>query len=298
MNKLQENSNKSIREAFGETLVKIASTNKLIYVISMDLASPLCITNFAKEYPDRFIECGISEANAASFAAGLAKTGKIVFLCSFACFSPAINWAQIRQSICENDLNVKIVGSHAGLLSGNLGASHQMLEDVSLMRTLPKMEVFAPLDAYEIETILPAIIASPNPSYLRLVRAATPSLEPQTFTIGKSNILQIGDKLTIIGYGPVMFEAFKVKDAEIINCSSIKPLDTKTILKSVAKTKNVIVIEDHQKNGGLGEAVASLILGNGINCTFKHIAVDNQFGQSGRPEELYKHYGLNLDKYV
>lgn len=298
MNKPLPNSNKSIRETFGETLIKIAKTNNSIYVVSMDLASPLSITNFAKEFPDRFIECGISEANAASFAAGLAKTGKTVFLCSFACFSPAINWAQIRQSICENNANVKIIGSHAGLLSGNLGASHQMLEDIALMRSLPKMEVFSPLDAYEIETMLPIIAASPSPSYLRLVRAVTPALKPQPFSIGKANILQTGDKITIAGHGPVLFEAFKIPDAEIINCSSIKPLDEKTILKSVEKTKNIIVIEDHQKNGGLGEAIASLILTNGINCKFKHIAVDNQFGQSGKPEELYKHYGLNLDKYV
>lgn len=298
MNKPQENSNKSIREAFGEALVKLARTNDKVYVVSMDLASPLCLTNYALEFPDRFIECGVAEANAAAVAAGLAKTGKTVFLCSFACFSPAINWAQIRQSICENDCNVKIVGSHAGLLSGNLGVSHQMLEDVALMRVLPKMEVFAPLDAYEIESLLPVVAVSPSPSYIRLVRASTPSLEPQPFAIGKANILQTGKKITIIGYGPILFKAYKVKDAEIINCSSIKPLDEKTILKSIEKTKNVIVIEDHQKNGGLGEAVASLILSQGIKCKFKHIAVDNQFGQSGQPEELYQHYKLNLDNYV
>lgn len=298
MNKPLENSNKSIREAFGEALVKLARTNDKIYVVSMDLASPLCITNFAREFPDRFIECGISEAHAAAFAAGLAKTGKIVFLCSFACFSPAINWAQIRQSICENDCNVKIVGSHAGLLSGNLGASHQMLEDVALMRVLPKMEVFAPVDAYEIESLLPVVAKSSSPSYIRLVRASTPSLEPQPFAIGKANILQTGNKITVLGYGPILLEAFKIKDAEIINCSSIKPLDEKTILKSVEKTKNLIVIEDHQKNGGLGEAITSLILSKGINCKFRHIAVDNQFGQSGQPEELFKHYQLTLDKYV
>jgi transketolase len=294
MNKPEENSNKSIRQAFGETLLKLARENQNIYVVSMDLASSLSITKFATEFPNRFIECGIAESHAASFSAGLAKTGKIVFLCSFACFSPAINWAQIRQSICQNNCNVKIIGSHAGLLSGKLGASHQMLEDVALMRSLPNLEVFAPLDALEIETMLPCITSSPNPSYIRLVRPDTPIFPQDNFQIAKANILQTGDKITIAGYGPVLFEAFKIKNAEIINCSSIKPLDEETILKSVTKTKNLIVIEDHQKNGGLGEAIASLILKNDINCQFKHIAVDNQFGQSGEPSELYKFYGLEL----
>jgi len=294
MNKPVENSNLPIREAFGEALLKLARTNQNIYVVSMDLASPLSITKFAAEFPDRFVECGVAEANAACVAAGLAKTGKTVFLCSFACFSPAINWAQIRQSICENNCNVKIIGSHAGLLSGKLGVSHQMLEDVALMRTLPNMEVFAPLDAYEIESMLPVIALSTTPSYIRLIRPSTPSLAPQAFTIGKANVLQSGDAVTILGYGPALFEAFKIKDAEIINCSSIKPFDETTILSSVNKTKNLIVIEDHQKNGGLGQAIAALILEKGIVCKFRHLAVDNQFGQSGDPKELYKFYGLEL----
>jgi len=294
MNKPVENSNLSIREAFGEALLKIARNNPDVYVVSMDLASPLCITNFALEFPDRFIECGVAESNAACVAAGLSKTGKIVFLCSFACFSPAINWAQIRQSICENNCPVKIVGSHAGLLTGSLGVSHQMLEDITLMRALPNMEVFAPLDAHEIESMLPVIALSATPSYIRLVRPSTPSLAPQAFTIGKANILQSGSTVTVVGYGPVLFEAFNIKDAEIINCSSIKPFDKDTILKSVKKTKNLIVIEDHQKNGGLGEAIASFILTKGIKCKFKHVAVDNQFGQSGNPSELYSFYKLHL----
>lgn len=294
MNKPSPNSNKSMRQAFGETLLTLARTNPNIYVVSMDLASSLSIDKFAAEFPDRFIECGITESHAASFAAGLAKTGKTVFLCSFACFSPAINWAQIRQSICENELNVKIVGSHAGLLSGRLGASHQMLEDIALMRTLPKMEVFAPLDANEIETMLPLVAASSSPSYIRLVRPDTPTFSQPNFQIGKANILQTGSKITIIGYGPVLFEALKIEDAEIINCSSIKPLDEKTIIESVKKTKNLLIIEDHQKNCGLGEAIASLILNQKIDCQFRHIAIDNQFGQSGDPADLYKFYGLDL----
>jgi len=284
----------SMKQILGDTLVQLAKNNKNLYVVSIDLKSSLCLGEFSQKYPSRFIECGIAENNAAGVAAGLAKTGKTVFLCSFACFSPAINWATIKQSICYNNANVKIVGTHAGLLSGNLGATHQMLEDIAIMRTLPNMEVFAPLDAFETKKIITTVSRSKVPSYIRLVRPETPIFfdDKCSFTIGKSNIIQSGDKLTIIGYGPVLFDALKIKSAEIINCSSIKPLDEKTILKSVQKTKNIIVIEDHQKNGGLGEAIASLILSNDLKCQFKHIAVDNQFGRSGKPEELYKLYKL------
>lgn len=284
----------SMKQTLGDTLVKLAKINKNIYVVSMDLKSSLCLGEFSQKYPTRFIECGIAENNAAGVAAGLAKTGKTVFLCSFACFSPAINWATIKQSICYNNANVKIIGTHGGLLSGNLGATHQMLEDIAIMRTLPNMEVFAPLDAVETEKIITTVSRSKTPSYIRLVRPETQNFFDNkcSFTIGKSNIIKSGDKLTIIGYGPVLLDTLKIKSAEIINCSSIKPLDEKTILKSIQKTKNVTVIEDHQKNGGLGEAIASLILTNGISCQFRHIAVDNQFGRSGKPEELYKFYKL------
>ncbi|HPD44827.1 MAG TPA: transketolase C-terminal domain-containing protein [Candidatus Woesebacteria bacterium] len=296
MKKPEKNLNQSMRKAFGETILKLATINKNLYVVSMDLKSSLSLEEFADVFPDRFIECGLAEANAAGVAAGLAKAGKIVFLCSFACFSPAINWAQIRQSICENNCPVKIIGSHAGLLSGNLGASHQMLEDVALMRVLPHMEVFAPLDANEVRSLIPVVYQSPSPAYIRLVRPETPVYSSQPFTIGKSNVLQMGNQITIVGYGPILFQAFNFKEAEIINCSSLKPLDEETILKSVRKTKKIIVLEDHQQNGGLGEAIAILILKAGIKCNFRHLAVHDRFGQSGNPEELYNFYGLHLDR--
>ncbi|MDD2483072.1 MAG: transketolase C-terminal domain-containing protein [Candidatus Shapirobacteria bacterium] len=300
----------SIRQSFGETLCKLAKTNKNIYVVNADLKSPLFLNNFAKKFPHRFIECGVAETNAAGVAAGLAKTGKTVFLTSFACFSPAINWNTIKQSICYNNSNVKIIGSHAGLLSTDLGATHQMLEDISLMRSLPNMEVFSPLDALETTKIIKAVTFSKKPAYIRLVRPSTPNFfDPKLdFTIGKSHRLQSGKDITIIGHGPILEEAFQVQaklnldskykkiSLEIINCSSIKPLDTITILKSVKKTGRLICLEDHQQNGGLGEVVASLILSNNISCKFIHLAVDNKFGRSAKTyQELYDYYGIGIN---
>ena len=303
----------SIRQSFGDTLVKLAKTNKNIYVVSCDLKSSLFLNDFAKKFPQRFIECGVAETNAAGVAAGLAKTGKTVFLTSFACFSPAINWNTIMQSICYNNSNVKIIGSHAGLLSTDLGATHQMLEDLSLMRSLPNMEVFSPLDALETTKIIKTIAYSKKPSYVRLVRPTTPNLfdSKLNFTIGKSHILQPGKDITVVGYGPILEEAFQVQaklnlndkykknSLEIINCSSIKPLDTATILKSVKKTGRLIFLEDHQKNGGLGEAVASLILENNLSCKFIHLAVDDSFGRSAKTyQELYNYYGIGVENLL
>lgn len=289
----------SIRRSFGETIFELAKKNKNIYVVNADLKSSLFLNKFADSFPSRFIECGVAESNAASVAAGLAKTGKVVFLCSFACFSPSINWAVIRQSICYNQANVKIIGSHAGLMSTDLGATHQMLEDIALMRSLPNMEVFSPVDAVETVKIIKTVAFSPRPAYVRLVRPLTPLVfNPKLdFVIGKSHILKRGGEVTVLGHGPILANALSLNTSslEVINCSSIKPLDSQTILKSIKKTHRCIVIEDHQKNGGLGEAVAALILTSGVKVKFIHLAVDNKFGQSAKTyEELYNFYGIGV----
>ncbi|MFA5750097.1 MAG: transketolase C-terminal domain-containing protein [Candidatus Shapirobacteria bacterium] len=301
----------SIRQSFGETLFQLAKTNKNIYVVSVDLKSSLFLTKFARKFPRRFIECGVAESNAAAVAAGLAKSGKTVFLCSFACFSPSLNWAVIRQSICYNNLNVKIVGSHAGLMSTDLGATHQMLEDISLMASLPNMEVFSPIDAIETKKITTVLSRSPKPAYLRLVRPSTPIIFDKKFgfTIGKSQILKKGQDITIIGHGPILNQAFEAQSLfllqkpnislEIINCSSIKPLDFDTILKSIKKTGRLICLEDHQKNGGLGQIVASKILSSKYHPQFIHLAVDNQFGRSAKTYlELYDYYGIGIKNLI
>jgi transketolase len=301
----KNNQTTSIRQSFGDTLFELAKTNQNIYVVSMDLKSSLFLTKFAKEFPTRFIECGVAEANAAGVAAGLAKSGKTVFLCSFACFSPAINWAVIRQSICYNNLNVKIVGSHAGLMSTDLGATHQSLEDISLMSALPNMDVFSPIDAVETKKIVTVLVRSPRPSYLRLVRPSTPIIFDKKFgfTIGKSLVLKKGQDITIIGHGPILNEAFEVQSflqlqkpnisLEIINCSSVKPFDFEVITKSIKKTGRLICLEDHQKIGGLGQIVASRILSSKYHPKFIHLGVDNQFGRSAKTyPELYDYYNI------
>ena len=198
-------------------------------------------------------------------------------------------------------------------MSTDLGATHQMLEDLALMRSLPNMEVFSPLDSLETAKIIKTVIFSKKPAYIRLVRPTTLNFfDPKfDFTIGKSHILQPGKDITIIGHGPILEEAFQVQaklnlddkytkvSLEIINCSSIKPLDTTTILKSIKKTGRLICIEDHQKNGGLGEAVASLILSNNLSCKFIHLAVNNSFGRSAKNyQELYNYYGIGVENLL
>lgn len=293
----------SIREAFGQAIFELASDNPNLYVVNADLKSSLFLDKFANKFRSRFIEAGVAENNAAGVAAGLAKSGKIVFLTSFACFSPAINWAVIKQSICYNNLPVCIVGSHAGLLSTDLGATHQMLEDIALMRTLPNMEVFAPLDATETKKITTTLSRNTHPSYLRLVRPSTPDnfSGSRSFTIGKSHILKSGSDITVLGYGPVLTQLFDIRhlSLDIINCSSIKPLDSDTIIKSIKKTGRCLVIEDHQKNGGLGESVASLILSHNLKCKFIHLGINNQFGQSAKDyQTLYNYYGIGPDSII
>lgn len=300
-----------MRQTFGETLYQLAQTNPNIYVVDADLKSALNLDKFARQFPTRFIECGVAESNAAGVAAGLAKTGKTVFLTSFSCFSPAINWNVIKQSICYNLSNVKIVGSHSGLMSTNLGATHQMLEDIALMRSLPNMEVFSPIDSIETEKIVKVLARSRLPAYLRLVRSTTPTIfDPKlNFTIGKSAVLKKGRDVTVIGYGPILYEAFEAQaklnldkpyvSLEIINCSSIKPLDFSTILKSVKKTHRLICLEDHQKNGGLGELVASLILSSNLKCQFIHLGVNDKFGRSAKTyQKLYDYYGIGVNNLI
>lgn len=290
----------SIRQAFADTVLKLAGDNSDLYVVSMDLKSSVCLTKFANKFRSRFIECGIAENNAAGVAAGLAKSGKTVFLVSYACFSPGLNWATIRESICYNRLPVKIIGSHGGLMTGELGGSHQMLEDLALTRSLPNLDVFSPIDAVETGNLITAISNSDKPCYVRLVRPSTPVVSDSRtpFVVGRSQILQAGSDITILGHGPVLIQAIGIKrpSLEIINCSSVKPLDEKTIITSVKKTGRCLIIEDHQKNGGLGEAVASLLLSNNVNCRFVHLAVDDQFGQSARDyKTLFHHYHLDTD---
>jgi len=280
---------KSVRDGFGEGLLQLAQKNLKVVVVSADLASSTRVSQFSRRFPNRFFEIGVAEQNAASVSAGLALGGKTVFLTSFACFSPGLNWGQIRQSICLNNANVVIVGSHAGLATGPDGATHQALEDIAITRCLPKMTIISPIDYTQAKRVVLSLGNNPGPTYLRLARPKTPSLSPaSSFELGKVETLKRGTKATIIGTGPILAyvinsERFKdlLKDIKIVNCHTLKPIDRQAI-KRACSNKKTITLEDHQINGGLGSIVAEIIAEDKINTTLVRIGMNDKFGESAR----------------
>jgi len=287
---------RSTRDGFGKILLRLAAKESRIVVVSADLASSMRVKEFAERYPQRFFEVGVAEQNAAGVAAGLSLEGKVVFLVSFACFSPGLNWGQIRQSICLNNANVKIIGGHGGLATGVDGATHQSLEDIALMRVLPQMKVFVPLDYNQTKKIMGVVVREEGPCYVRLTRPDTAIWDDHPFKMGKAEILKRGSKLTLIGCGPVLAETIvrfkkELRGVEVINCPTIKPLDEKRILVSVRKTKQVITIEDHQKDGGLGSVVAELLAENKVGARLIRFGVEDKFGESARDfHQLWERY--------
>jgi len=257
---------------------------------------------FKNEFPARFVEIGVAEQNLVTVGAGLAAMGKIPFVSSYAAFSPGRNWEQIRTTICLNERAVKIVGSHAGVSVGPDGATHQMLEDIALMRVLPKMVVIVPCDAVEAEKATLAMAEDPRPNYLRLAREASPVITSADapFEIGKAYVLERGTDVTIIACGTMVYQALVAAEklykagieAEVINVPTIKPLDTETILKSVRTTGCVVTAEEGQIAGGLGGAIAEL-LGEEHPVPIIRIGMKDHFGESGEPNELLKHFGLD-----
>lgn len=303
-NKLNNN---STRAGFGEALLDAAKKNPDIVVVSADLAESSRVQGFAQKYPDRFIEVGVAEQNMLGVAAGLALSGKVAVAVSFAVFSPGRSWDQLRISICYSDANVKIIGHHTGLSVGEDGASHQALEDIAITRCLPNLTIVAPADYLEAKKATEAILKINGPVYLRLTRPNTPifTTKQTTFKIGQANILLPGKDITIIAHGPILYEALqavkilaehKIK-AELINCHTIKPLDEKTILKSVQKTGLAITLEDHQKIGGLGSAVAE-ILSQSLPRPLTIMGVKDTFGESGDYQKLWQKYGLGRQHIV
>jgi transketolase len=298
---------KSTRDGFGDALFALAKKDKNIVVVSADLAESTRVWKFAQKYPDRFIEVGVAEQNMMGVAAGLALAGKIPLATSFAVFSPGRNWDQLRVSVCYSKANVKIIGSHTGLGAGEDGASHQALEDIAITRCLPNLVVLVPADYIEAQKALAVAIKHQGPVYLRLTRQNTPifTSAKSTFKIGQANILQKGQDVTLIACGALVYNALQVAkklaaeniSVEVINCHTIKPLDKKTILASVKKTKKVVTLEDHQIHGGLGSAVAELLAEN-YPVPMKIMGVNDTFGESGTPEKLYKKYGLDQENII
>lgn len=291
-----------IRKGFGRGLLEAGKQDENVVAACADLTDSTQMNLFAKEFPERFVEIGVAEQNLVTVGSGLAAMGKIPFVSSYAAFSPGRNWEQIRTTICLNERPVKIVGSHAGVSVGPDGATHQMLEDITLMRVLPKMVVIAPGDSVEAEKATKALAEDKkNPGYLRLAREATPvfTTDKTPFEIGKAYVYAEGSDLTIISTGTMTYQALVAAeklykdgiDVEVVHCPTIKPLDAVTILKSVQKTKAVITAEEGQINGGLGGAVAEL-LGEEFPVLLKRIGMRDHFGESGKPEELLEHFGL------
>lgn len=290
------------RKGFGVGLVQAGEEDEQVVALCADLTDSTQIAPFAEKFPERFIEVGIQEQNMVTVASGMAKMGKIPFTASYAAFSPGRNWEQIRTTIALNNQNVKIVGAHAGLYTGTDGATHQMLEDIALMRVLPNMVVVVPGDSVEAKKATLALAKDKRPGYIRLARDNSPvvTTEATPFEIGRAYVFSPGHDLTIISTGvltPIAMQAAEALfhdgiDVEVVHCPTIKPLDNATILTSVKKTKRVITLEEAQINGGLGGAVAELLSEN-MPVPMVRMGVKDRFGQSGKPEELLEHYGLS-----
>ncbi|MDB5166719.1 MAG: Transketolase, central region [Candidatus Saccharibacteria bacterium] len=289
------------RKGFGRGLKRAGELNANVVAACADLTDSTQISLFKEAFPGRFVEIGIAEQNLVTVGAGLAAMGKIPFVSSYAAFSPGRNWEQIRTTICLNDRPVKIVGAHAGLYTGPDGATHQVLEDIALMRVLPNMVVIVPGDSIEAEKATLAMAADPRPNYLRLARdpSAILTTADTPFEIGKAYVFHEGADVSIIATGTMTahaMEAVKLlaKDgiqAEVVHVPTIKPLDTDTILKSARKTGAVLTIEEAQIIGGLGGAVAEVLAENAPTI-MKRMGVDDQFGESGTPQQLFEKHGL------
>ena len=293
---------KDTRSGFGEGLAELGRTNPNVVALCADLIGSLKMDAFKNENPDRFFQVGIAEANMIGLAAGMTIGGKIPYTGTFANFSTGRVYDQIRQSVAYSGKNVKICASHAGLTLGEDGATHQILEDIGMMRMLPNMTVVVPADFNQTKQATIAIAAHQGPVYLRFGRPVMPIFvkADATFTIGKADVLQQGTDVTIIACGHLVWksiEAIKILAAlgisvELINMHTIKPLDEEAIIKSISKTGCVVTAEEHMRHGGLGDAVAQ-VLSRQLPTPQEYVAVNDSFGESGTPMELMTKYGID-----
>ena len=298
---------KDTRSGFGVGLHELGKKNPNVVALCADLTGSLKMDAFLKDFPERFFQIGIAEANMMGIAAGLTIGGKIPFTGTFANFSTGRVYDQIRQSIAYSGKNVKICASHAGLTLGEDGATHQILEDIGLMKMLPGMVVINPCDFNQTKAATMAIADYDGPVYLRFGRPAVPNFTAadQKFEIGKAVVLQEGKDVSIFATGHLVWKAIEAIEileqkgisAELINIHTIKPLDNEAVLKSVAKTKCVVSAEEHQMNGGLGDSIAQLLSRN-TPYPQEFVAVNDSFGESGTPDELMTKYGLDTVNIV
>ncbi len=301
----------SLRHSFGQSLLELARQDERIVALSADLASSVGLGDFVQEMGHRYIEVGVAEQNLVTVASGLAHMGKIPFAASYASFSPGRNWEQIRTSICLNNQPVRLIGSHAGLNVGADGASHQMLEDIALMRVLPGMVVLAPGDSIEAAQFTRLMAQDSHPSYMRLPRVDLPVYNDPAneYQIGRAYVLRQDDQpvVSVVATGSMTGNALlaaqtlsqKGVASEVVHVPTIKPLDQATILGSIGRTKVVVTVEEHQASGGLGSAIAELVLESDIRpAKFYRIGVNDRFGQSGTATNLWRHYQLDAGGIV
>lgn len=297
------------RHGFGDGLVALGKLHEDVVAICADLTESTRMDAFRKSYPARFIEVGITEQHMAAFASGLAAVGKVPFMASYAMFSPGRNWEQIRTTICYNNVPVKIIGAHAGVSVGPDGATHQALEDIALMRVLPRMTVIVPSDAEEAKRATEAAYAIPGPVYIRLTREPTPvwSTAETPFVVGRAITLVESDHpdVVIIGCGPILYEALRAArtlfqkgiHAEVINMHTIKPIDRDVITRAASRAGALVSVEEHQVAGGLGSAIAE-VLADTHPAILERVGVRDHFGESGKPDELVEAFGLTADAIV
>ena len=295
------------RQSYGEALIKLGYENENVVVLDADLSNATKTIKFAKEFPNRFFDIGIAEADMIGTAAGLATCGKIPYASTFAVFAAGRAYDQIRTSICYPKLNVKICATHAGVTVGEDGATHQMIEDLSLMRTLPNMKVFCPSDDIETKWIIEEISKIDGPCYVRLCRLATPVIydENQNFEIGK--MVQFGDGTdgTIFATGVIVSEALKAqeilikkgKDVRVIDVHTIKPIDTEMIIKCAKETEKLVSVEDHNVIGGLGSAISEVLTAN-YPKKLERLGINDTFGVSGNAKELLHYFKIDCDAIV
>jgi transketolase len=299
----------AIRTGFGEGLVCAGESDSRVVVLCGDLTESAQALPFKKKFPERFVELGVAEQNMASVASGMAAMGKIPFITSYAMFSPGRNWEQIRTTIAYNNRPVKIAGSHAGVSVGPDGGTHQAIEDIAITRVVPRMIVICPCDAIEARKATVAAVTTGTPVYLRLARNKTPVIttDDTPFAIGRAQIVWSSDapRVGLVACGALLHKALLAArtlheggvQVEVVNLSTVKPLDSEAIVALAKKAKRIVTIEEHQIHGGMGSAVAECLAKN-YPVPMRFVGVDDRFGQSGTPEELIEHYGMGRDAIV
>lgn len=293
---------KAIRNGYGEALAELGALNEKVVALDADLAHATMTSDFSKQFPQRFFNAGIAEANMVSMSAGLSLMGYIPFCSTFAIFGAGRAYEQVRNSVAYPRLNVKLAMTHAGITVGEDGGSHQSIEDLALMRVIPGMTVVVPCDAVEAKRAVFAAAAMDGPVYLRLARSPSHVFEKKMpFTIGKANVLTEGEDVVLFACGIMVKTALDCAStlsrehisATVINIHTIKPIDKECILKYADSCKRVVTIEEHSIIGGLGDAVGDVLLTEGSSAQFKKIGINDRFGQSGKPEDLLEEYGLS-----